>query len=161
MLPNLLVIGAPKCGTSALHRYLAEHPQVFMTETKELNVLARRYDWEDHLGWYERQFDDAGDAVVRGESSPSYAMWPFYDDVPRRAASVLGDVRLIYLVRDPYDRTYAHWRDQHWIYVERRSLEEAVDPADPANPYVCTSRYAAQVERWLEHFAPDRLLLLL
>ena len=56
MLPNLLIIGGMKCGTTSLHNYLATHPEVFMSEEKELDFFTSWNIRERGLGWYEKQF---------------------------------------------------------------------------------------------------------
>jgi hypothetical protein len=85
VLPNLIVIGAQKCGTTSLHYYLSLHPEIAMSRTKELHFFSRR--WRRGLRWYERQFRDP--APIRGESSPSYAFYPVWRDVPERMAEVV------------------------------------------------------------------------
>ena len=70
MLPNLIIIGAMKCGTSALHRYLGLHPEISMSDEKELNFFIEGMNWEKGLAWYESMF--TGKAKVHGESSPDY-----------------------------------------------------------------------------------------
>ncbi len=56
MLPNLIVIGAPKCGTTALHRYLGLRPEIAMAEAKELDFFAESFNWKRGLDWYEAHF---------------------------------------------------------------------------------------------------------
>src|ERR687894_2292944 len=73
-LPNLIVIGAQKCGTSVLHYYLSLHPEVSMSRPKELNFFIEERNWPRGLDWYKSQFD--GDARVRGEASPNYTAYP-------------------------------------------------------------------------------------
>ena len=103
MLPNLIVIGAERCGTSSLHRYLRSHPQVFMSKKKELNFFVAEREWRRGRSWYERQFP--ADAPVRGESSPAYTAYPVFSGVPARLAALVPDAQLLYLVRDPVERT--------------------------------------------------------
>ena len=102
MLPNLIVIGAPKGGTTSLHHYLGAHPDVFMSRRKELGLFDRE-DWRDRVEWYERQFPDRPRGYA-GESSPAYSMHPTVAGVPERIHELLPDARLIYLVRDPVER---------------------------------------------------------
>ena len=71
MLPNFLVIGAAKAGTTSLYHYLRGHPQVFMSERKELNFFVENDGWVKGTSWYERQFEGAGDAVAVGEATPN------------------------------------------------------------------------------------------
>jgi Sulfotransferase family len=69
MLPNLIVIGAERCGTTTLHRYVGSHPQVFMSRQKELDFFVAEQNWARGRRWYERKFPVA---PIRGESSPSF-----------------------------------------------------------------------------------------
>ena len=157
-LPNLLIIGAAKCGTSALHAYLAHHPQVFMSRQKELQLF-NHDDWRERLPWYREQF--ATDAPVRGESSPAYSMDPWFPDVPRRVREVTPDARIIYLVRDPVPRTVAQYVEHVAIRLEDRGMADALaDYESPTNRYVMASRYAYQLDRWREHFADARILVM-
>jgi hypothetical protein len=157
MLPNLLVIGAQKCGTTSLNAYLDRHPDVHMARGKELDFFLPDRTWRNGVEWYASQFDDA---PVRGESSPNYTGWPLWDDVPARAAATVPDARLIYLVRDPLDRIESHYLQRRELEGERRPIDEALgDIEDPGNTYVARSRYATQLDRWLEHFGRDRLLV--
>ena len=77
-LPNFLIIGAAKAGTSTLHAYLTPHPEVFMPRRKELRFFAFDGSEDNHtfpvktLEEYERYFADAGDAKAIGEASPNY-----------------------------------------------------------------------------------------
>ncbi len=163
-LPNLLIIGAAKCGTTSLHFYLDQHPDVFMARPdggpgapKEMRFFWRD-DWRERLGWYEQQFDPS--AAVRGEATPSYTHFPYLPDVPSRIHSILPEVKLIYLVRDPIERIVAHWA-QTQEDGDRMPLEEALtDYERPDHRLVCASRYATQVEQYLEYFSADQLLVL-
>src|SRR5213078_3047078 len=114
-LPNLVVIGAQKCGTSGLHYYLSLHPEVSMSRPKELNYFIEERNWPRGVDWYRRHFDPR--ARVRGESSPNYTAYPQHEGVPKRMHSLLPDARLIYLVRDPLERIAAHWVHN---YAKRR-----------------------------------------
>jgi len=128
VLPNLLVIGAAKCGTTALHRYLGLHPDIFMSKSKELGFFCSSENWDERLRWYESQF---GAARVRGESSPSYTNCPRNKGVPERMASLVPDARLIYLVRDPVDRVISQYRFGRWVagydYGEIEDMLAGVD----------------------------------
>jgi hypothetical protein len=68
VLPNLIIIGAPKCGTTSLHHYLSLHPQISMSREKELNFFIAERNWSKGIAWYAAQF--AADNKVRGEASP-------------------------------------------------------------------------------------------
>src|SRR5687767_10224357 len=76
MLPNLVVIGAMKSATSSLHHYLNLHPEISMSETKELDFFVEDKNWPRGIEWYESQFSAAR---IRGESSPNYTAYPVMD----------------------------------------------------------------------------------
>jgi len=157
-LPTFLLIGAMKAGTTSLHEYLAEHPQIFMCRPKEPNFFCEAHNW--HLGrsWYEGLFAEASDAEIAvGESSTAYSQSPRHPGVPERIASLLPDVRLIYLVRHPIERI----RSQYLHTVAKGNEHDRIDTALRANPmYVDLSRYALQIEQYLDYFDRDRLLIL-
>lgn len=160
-LPDVVVIGAMKCGTTALHAYLDAHPDVAMAEPKELNFFNgpadragadpadawRTGQWWRGLDWYSGQFDPA--ARVRGEASPAYTS-PSFPEVPRRMASVVPDACLVYLVRDPLGRALSQFAHHRRDGAEPRGVEEAV--LDPDSQYVARSRYAERLDPFLEHF---------
>jgi hypothetical protein len=154
-LPNLVVVGAMKCGTSSLHRYLSHHPQIFMSRKKELCFFAQR--WENGLDWYLDQFPEP--APIRGESSPNYTKYPAFAGVPERMHAVLGDdVKLVCVVRDPIARIVSHYVDAYSNERERRSLDDALDGLED-NHYVNCSRYAMQLERYLPFFPMSSILV--
>jgi Sulfotransferase domain len=153
LLPNFLIIGAAKCGTTSLHYYLSRHPQTFMSERKELMYFNRPYTPE-RRAWYERQFRDA---PVRGEATPGYTVYPHRTGVAKRIHSLLPEVKLIYLVRDPLERIVSAWV-QRYSTGDRRPFEDWMKDYDrPENFLVCASRYATQIEQYLEFFPPSRI----
>jgi len=159
MLPNLLIIGAQKCGTTSLHAYLDLHPDVHMAPEKELDFFIADRGWRNGPEWYARRFRD--DAAVRGEASPNYSAWPVWEHVPERAASLVPDAYLVYLVRDPVDRIESHYLQRRLQDGERGPIEAVIgDVDDPYNLFVARSRYATQLERWLEHYPQERVLVL-
>lgn len=155
-LPNLIVIGAQKCGTSALHFYLGLHPEISMSETKELNFFIRRRNWRRGLEWYRRQFDPR--SPVRGETSPNYTAHPLFRGVPNRMHSVLPDANLIYLVRDPLERIAAHWVHNYANGRVDKRLEEMT--MRYRRTYIARSRYHRQLRRFLRRYPLERVLVL-
>jgi Sulfotransferase domain len=157
LLPNFVIVGTMKGGTTSLYHYLRQHPEVFMPEAKELHFFVAEKNLSRGLDWYERNFAGAEGAVAVGEASPDYTRYPEHDGVPKRMAEVLPDTRLIYVLRDPVERIRSHYLHDLARGRERRPIEEAV----PGNPhYVDPSRYALQIEQYLEHFSSEQLLLL-
>jgi hypothetical protein len=164
MLPNFIVIGAMNAGTTSLYRYLSAHPQVFMCDPKEPEFFASEEKFEGKREWYERLFDPAGGVPALGEGSVVYSMYPVFDGVPERIASLLPDVRLIYLVRDPIERMrtqYLQYRYPKRIEYEFERERKPFHEALLTSPlYVNSSRYALQIEQYLKYFGPEQFLII-
>lgn len=175
-MPNLAIIGAMKCATSALHFYLGQHPEIAMSNPKELNFfldeardvsLFRRvryrgpdaYEWSPgnwHRGpsWYARHF--SADSIVRGEASPGYTS-PSGPYVAQRMAGLIPTVRLVYLVRDPVDRALSQYRHHRRDGTEARAPDDAL--LDPDSQYVARSRYHERLAPFLEHFGRHQIAI--
>jgi hypothetical protein len=157
-LPNFLVIGAMKAGTTSLYHYLRSHPQVFMPDVKEVMFFDPRHNWHRGVAWYERQFQEATNGeTALGEASTSYTKFPVVRDVPTRIASVLPDVRLLYVLRHPIERMQSHYlyalsRGKEWRSIERAFVE------DPA--YLNISRYGLQLEQYAPYFPPEQFMFI-
>lgn len=163
-LPNLIVIGAMKCGTTALHDLLDRHPQVAMSEPKELNFFFgpdhaapswTAGNWPHGLDWYAGHFDPT--SVVRGESSPGYTS-PDHPGVAARIAGILPDARLVCLVRDPLVRAISQYDHHRAEGAERRPLRAAL--TDPHSQYVARGRYHALLEPFVAHFPREQLMVI-
>jgi hypothetical protein len=155
-LPNLVVIGGLKCGTTSLHHYLNLHPQIGMSRPKELNFFVAELNWDLGVDWYRAHFP--ADAEVRGETSPHYTSRPRFEGVAERMRGTLGaEARIVYMVRNPVDRLLSHYLHNVGGGYESRELAEAV--ADPRSAYVQRGLYAFQLEPYLEAFARDRILI--
>jgi hypothetical protein len=155
MLPNFLVIGAMKGGTSSLYRYLREHPQVFMPSVKE--PLFFSSNWNRGLEWYERLFDKAGQAIAIGEASTEYTSYPHQSEVPMRIAKTLPEVRFVYILRHPVERMMSEY---HYNLVRGLERDPSADRALLGDSTYCNvSCYAMQIEQYLEYFSRDQLLL--
>ena len=157
MLPNFLVIGAMKGGTTSLYNYLRLHPEVFMPVTKELHYFVAEKNLSRGVGWYERRFREAGDAVAVGEASTDYTKYPLYQGVPERIAERIPRVRLIYVIRNPVERIRSHYLHDLARGRERRTIGAAVSGNEH---YLAPSRYALQIEEYLKHFPREQLLLM-
>ena len=155
-LPNLMVIGAMKCGTTSLHQWLNQHPNIAMSRVKEINFFLETH-WDKGLHWYESQFD--GRAEIRGESSTSYTKYPQRSGVAGRMHSVIPGAKLIYILRDPIERTVSHYLHAYQRSREKRSLSDAVRSRSD-NPYVDPSRYHMQLEQYLEYYPLSQILIL-
>ncbi len=155
-LPNLIIIGAQKCGTSGLHYHLGLHPEVSMSKPKELNFFIEERNWPRGEDWYRRHFDP--EAKVRGEASPNYTAFPQHVGVPERMASVVPDAKLIYLLRDPLERIAAHWVHNFAKRREKGTLAETL--SHPNTSYLQRSQYAMQLQQFLNHFPREQIMIL-
>jgi hypothetical protein len=157
VLPNLILIGASRCGTTSLHRYLDLHPQISMSRTKELNFFVEERNWPRGVGWYESQFADT--APVRGEASPHYTACERFDGVPERMAAVIPEAKLVYLVRDPIARAFSAYSVTRAIGLDERPPEQALLEDFNDGFYLGEGRYWMQLERYLEHFPAGRVAI--
>ncbi|MGZ8629905.1 MAG: sulfotransferase family protein [Actinomycetota bacterium] len=157
-LPDFLIIGAMKCGTTSLYHYLRDHPQIFMPSIKAPEFFAEESNWGRGIGWYRRQFEGAGPGVVAiGEASNVYTKYPRYRGVPARIADHIPHARLVYVVRDPIDRIRSHYQTRVTEGTERSPIGLAVRE----NPiYLDYSRYAMQLDQYLDHFPREQLLVI-
>jgi hypothetical protein len=155
-LPDFLLIGATKCGTTSLHRWLRAHPEIFMPE-KEVRFFTTEHNWGRGLDWYRSRFAAAEAARAVGEASNSYTRHPVYAGVPDRIAETLPEVRLVYVARNPMRRLESHYRHRLATGWEWRGADAAI-AEDPR--YVAASLYGAQMAEYLRRFDRSRILLL-
>ncbi|HEX4655673.1 MAG TPA: sulfotransferase [Mycobacteriales bacterium] len=160
-LPDHLVIGAAKAGTTSLSRWLDEHPDVYVPPSKEMHFFDRDSQWQLGVEWYAANFADAGDAASVGEATPAYLFVP---EAPKRIASVVPDARLIAVLRNPVDRAYSHFWHAHEWGGEPRTFEAAIDALlagdQTVRPYLRRGYYLEQLQRYEELFPRESMLVL-
>jgi hypothetical protein len=152
-LPNLIIIGGLKCGTTSIHHYLGLHPEIQMSKPKELNFFVEELTWDLGMDWYRGRFDDR--FPVRGESSPHYTNLPRFTGVVERIHERIPDAKLIYMVRDPISRILSHWRHATGAGYETRPMEEVLTRDDQT--YVTRSMYWMQLQPYLERFPREQI----
>jgi Sulfotransferase domain len=155
-MPNLIIIGGLKCGTTSIHHYLGLHPEIQMSKPKELNFFVTELNWDLGLDWYASRFDDR--FPVRGESSPHYTNLPRYEGVAERIRTHCPDAKLIYMVRDPIKRILSHWVHATGAGYETRDMVEVL--SDPNNQYVNRSRYWMQLQPYLQRFDHENITVI-
>jgi hypothetical protein len=176
-LPDFLIVGAQKCGTTSLLAYLTEHPRVSPPIAREVHYFDLSYGRGP--GWYRTHFrpPDQPDRIA-GESSPYYLFHPL---VPERVCRDLPEIKLIVLLRDPVARAFSHYNHERTHGWEELSFEQALareaerlageeerivgEPgynsfAHQHHGYVSRGRYAEQLERWFRHADRERFLIL-
>jgi hypothetical protein len=169
-LPNFFIPGAAKAGTTSLHRYLAQHPEIFMTEEKEPHFFTRRWDEaEDEAALaeaeqtYRERFAPGREQPVRGESTPAYLHRP---EVPERIASLAPDARFLVSLRDPIERAHSDYAMRVRIGAEDRSFREVVDAELAAGPdaeqfLIDRGRYDEHLDRYLDAFGREQLCVVM
>jgi sulfotransferase family protein len=147
-LPDFLIIGAQKCGTSFLYRFLVEHPHVKSAFVKEVHYFDLNFGKGNN--WYRSNFPlqmRNTRTYITGEASPYYL---FHPHAARRASMVVPDAKLLILLRNPVDRAYSHYQHQvKRVTGEARetlTFEEAIEAEERTLP--------AEVDRMLqdEHY---------
>lgn len=157
-LPDFLIIGAAKSGTTSLYKYLSRHPQIHLSSIKEPQFFAVDTQYERGIEWYSSLFDGASDEQVCGEASTDYTKLPLYPQTPERIARHLPQVKMIYIMRHPVERAYSHY-----VHLTRgQKIQLTFDEYIQENS-VCldTSAYIKQIERYLEFFPQEAFLFLL
>jgi hypothetical protein len=156
-LPDFLIVGAAKAGTTTLYQHLARHPDVFMSTPKEPKFFSHPEPWERGEEWYRSLFAGAGRDQLAGEASTAYSWYPHGPDVPQRIAKLLSpEVKLIYLMRHPVDRAYSNY------LMERHRLNESFeDRLAKSDFYVNLGTYIRQIEHYLRYFPRQSLHLIL
>ncbi|MDA8016074.1 MAG: sulfotransferase [Thermoanaerobaculia bacterium] len=161
-VPNLLIIGAVKAGTSSLHHYLDLHPEVAMSARKELGFFMDppRGNWDKGWDWYRRQWPSEPSPAIKitGEATPQYSYYPRFAEVPERIAEFLPQAKILYLVRDPVARIVSHYLHNYRHRYETDDINSHLLHADPEDSvYFAASRYAVQIERYLKLFPREQI----
>ena len=119
MLPNFIILGSQKAGTTSLYQVLKQHPEIFMPAKKELNFFFHKAEYAKGQNYYQRYFKNAPvNARAIGEASPGYICHP---ETPKRIHRLLPNAKLIVTVREPISRAYSQYWDN------RRSLSEFIN----------------------------------
>ncbi len=185
--PTFLVIGAQKSGTTSLHDYLSRHPAVLTGRVKEVQYFTKYYARGER--WYRAQFPLVTSAWaarrrhgVRPAVGEATAACLFDPRSPGRVHAFDQEMRLIAVLRDPVERAFSHfqmelrWERESGTFEEALEREEIELPAvlerlrespdyEPpdgfARTYVARGMYAEQLERWLDYFPREQLLVLM
>jgi hypothetical protein len=151
-----MIIGAAKAGTTSLHYYLDQHPEISMSRRKETDFFLRE-DYRDALEEYTRQFESGTPA--RGEASIHYTCWPEIPDIPERISTVLPELKLVYCVRDPIDRAVGHYHERYQSHAAPRSIDAAFAEMTDSKVWIAASKYTMQLERFLKYFPRTDLMI--
>jgi hypothetical protein len=185
-LPDFLIIGAQRCGTTSLFKYLSQHPDVYPSFPKEIHFFTNNY--QRGLNWYRSHFPivqnnkkktgRANKEYITGEATPYYLAHPH---AARRIKTTVPDARLIVLLRNPVERAYSHYHHEVRMGVEPLSFEAAIQAEEVRldkelermledesyrsfnhqhYSYLSRGIYADQIQCWMDYFAPESILIL-
>ena len=162
--PDFLVVSPPKTGSTWLADNFRHHPRLFVPAIKEVKYFSCFCNWLD-LGWYLEHFR-CPQGVVKGEASPSYAILP--PERIRLVRTLLPDVKLIFLMRDPIARAWSHAR-HNFRYREARFADCRDDFDLVSEPLwreaflhewsLASGDYLGQLRRWLAVFPREQLFV--
>lgn len=155
-LPDFVVIGAQRAGTTTLFNILSEHESSRPSWTKEVHYLD--YHYHRGEGWYRSHFSLRSDGFAF-EATPSLL---YLECAPSRFSATLPGAKAVALLRDPARRALSHWVREHRLGRENRPFEEAFwsDSTKPDDAYRSRGLYAEQIERWHQQLGPERVVVL-
>lgn len=161
MLPDFLIIGAMKSGTTSLRWYLDEHPQAACI--RETHFFDLHFDRGQ--AWYEEQFAEVDPSLIVGEKTPDYLADEY---APDRMKAVVPEAKLIAILRNPVTRAYSHYWHMRRVQRESLSFEEAlraeqerVRAKQTHLGYFRDGLYAEQLRRFAERYPRENMLVLL
>lgn len=169
--PDFIIIGAGKCGTSSLHKYICKHPQVLAPHKKELNFFRNNFD--KGVDWYLSHFPSITDSkdYITGEASPVY----FHaSHVDQRIHSLFPKTKLIVLLRNPVERAVSwHYHKEKWQLNKSKttpevSINKAIAVLDNSSEedlaygggHILESLYYYKLKRWMSLFSKEQFLIL-
>lgn len=177
-LPNFLLIGAPKCGTTAIAQYLSQHPEIFMSSVKEPFFFSLQGKEPNYSGpgdnqafklavaelqSYRKLFSEVSNETAIGEASTNYL---YSLTAPKDIKRLIPSVKLIAVLRNPVDRAYASYL--HLVrdgYETSKSFSVALDKEEERKSqnwmhlwhYKSVGLYSNQLERYLSLFDPSQI----
>jgi len=177
VLPNLVVIGVVRSGTTSLYHYLSQHPSIIKSAYDELGYFDSNYDLG--LNWYKSLFPTIFEKKKVEEKNGkfiTYDVTPFYiynEKVPKRIQKIIPDSKLILILRNPVDRAYSNYfitkqnKKFEDIIIEEKEILKTINRKNKEEYYkfVHTSLlsrgfYAEQLEKWFKIFPRNQILII-
>lgn len=156
-LPDFVVIGSPRCGTTSLYHLLHQVPQICLTDFKESDYFIEELNFSKGAAWYDGLFSEPH--KICGDISPNYSSHGKFNGVPERLFAKAPNAKIFYIVRDTAQRTRSHYQQ---LWTQRQDMPDPADVFDTAigkHILECSS-YMFQIEAYLEFFPKDRIHIL-
>lgn len=154
-LPDFIVVGAMKAGTTTFFRQLGRHPDVWLPQMKEPSFFNDETRYQRGVDWYRGLFPVDGYAT--GEASVAYSDPAVAPLVAERIGALVPEVKIIFLARDPEARLRSHYLHECLKGRERRPLEECLRP--PGSPYERRSLYFRSLVPFVDVLGRDNVLV--
>lgn len=155
MLPNFLIIGAPRAGTTWAAKNMMLHPEIFIPKEKELHFFD--FNYEKGIAFYENQFQLVKDERAVGEATPDYI---YNEAVPALLKEHLPDIKLIAIIRNPIDRLYSRYWHSKARYIANKDLSFEEKIAQKPL-FIEEGFYYDHLLRYYQHYSKDKVLILL
>jgi hypothetical protein len=179
--PNFLCVGAAKSATTSLHRYLSQHPEIFMPDAKELIFFSHKEYTKNidgpgdevclktsvaNLTDYLAYFEGASTFKAIGETSPSYFTYP---KVPERIYEMLGEIKILIILRNPIDRAYSNYWHMVRTFGEKICFYDALQAENKRLQarwhdhwgYLKSSKYSEMLEMYFKQFGRKNVHVIL
>lgn len=185
LMPDFLVLGGQKCGTTSLYQYLIMHPFIISAMKKQMHFFDNHYD--KGISWYKAHFPSYfykhyfkhihKQDFITGEATPYYIFHPL---AARRAAKFLPNAKFILVIRNPVERAYSHYHHELRKGTEKLSFEEAIAIEQERlsgerekmlvdehyysfnfqrYSYLSRGHYAEQLIEWFNYFPRERFFI--
>jgi len=182
IIPDFMIIGFQKCGTTSLFNYLIQHPEILPPMQKEIKYFDLNFS--RNINWYKAHFPKRDEKnkhnFITGEATPDYIFFP---EIAAKIAKLNPQVKLIVICRNPVDRAFSQYKFSVRRGMEPYSFEEALEKEPKRlakakqhcrrnkeqfsenrkyreHSYATRGLYARQLKRWLDVFPRDQFLFL-
>jgi hypothetical protein len=180
--PTFIIPGASRSGTTTLHRYLSQHPDIFLPKGKEIHFFSKDELYSRGKDYYENEFEARTDECAVGDISPTYwyrgktydksgsKQWTPENDAPCRIYNHYPDVKLIFTLRNPIDRLQSqYWKNVRQGNEDTTPLKAAIDmelngerqPQTGKPCWLYLNHYPIHLRKWLKLFDKDQILFLI
>lgn len=164
-LPDFIIIGAQKSGTSSLFYYLSQHPSLNLSVTKEIHYYNYYTRQGKNIGWYKSFFPLKVRSINKktGEASPYYL---FEENAAKQLKRDIPTIKLIVILRNPIDRAYSAYNMNvsQGTNQTPQTFEQAIANTDlsveASQVYLIRGQYAAHIKKWLKYFERDQFLFI-
>lgn len=160
ILPNFLIVGSQKCGTTALHDILGRHPETNMSAIKEINFFTNERKYEQGLDYYSSFWEEKENCKITGEASPGYIVYP---GAAEKIRSDLGRIKIVIILRDPIRRALSQYWDNRRHLSENETFNQTIEKyltetyTPETKGYFSRGVYIKYIEKYWHLFGKDHV----